>query len=180
MSEQNINSKVLITKVKLNNDDTAHIEFKKSDNLGAGSTSWDGEEKVTEEFKNAFLGCKEGFLGCIPPLESKKDNITMNSIKFGYAKNSDKLDNALYSIKYNFNPANNAVVNINTPQLPIYKESFDEKTFCISGKHETALYEVIDLAVKYLNGETRTEQKKCIKKDADGNIIVDFSGKKGE
>lgn len=148
-------SKILITKVKLNKDDTAHIEFKKSDNLGSGATIWDGEEKVTEEFKNAFLDCKEGFLGCLPALESKKDNITMNCIKFGYNKGSDKIENALYSIKYNFNPANNAVVNISTPQLPLYKDSFDEKTFCISGKHEKALYNVVDLAVKYLNGDTR-------------------------
>lgn len=155
-----MSEKILITKVKLNNDDTAHIEFKKSDNLGAGSTSWDGEEKVTEEFKKTFSSCKDGFLGCIPALEPKKDNITMNCIKFGYAKDSDKLDNALYSIKYNFNPANNAVVNISTPQLPIYKDTFDESTFCISGKDEEALRKVTELAEKYLNGETRTKQMK--------------------
>lgn len=178
MSEQDINSKILITKVKLNNDDTAHIEYKKSDNLGASSTSWDGEEKVTEEFKKIFLDCKEGFFGCIPVLESKKNDITMNCIKFGYGKNSDKMENALYSVKYAFNEANNAVVNISTPQLPIYKDTFDEKTFCISGKHEEALYKITELAIKYLNGETRTEQQKCVKKDADGNVVIDFNSKK--
>lgn len=177
MSEQDINSKILITKVKLNNDDTAHIEYKKSDNLGAGSTSWDGEEKVTEEFKDTFLNCKEGFLGCIPILDSKKKDITMNCIKFGYGKTSDKIENALYSVKYNFHEATNAVVNISTPQLPIYKEGFDEKTFCIAGQHEKALYKVTELAVKYLNGETRTEQKKCVKKDENGNVVIDFKGK---
>ena len=154
MTEQ----KILITKIKLNNDDTAHIEFKKSDNLGAGVTNWDGEEKVTDEFKQTFLGCKRGFLGCIPEL--KENNITMNCIKLGYGKGNDKIENALYSVKYTFNGANNAVVNISTPQLPIYKESFDEKTFCISGKHEEDLYKINELAIKYLNGETRTKQMK--------------------
>ena len=151
-------SKILVTKVKLNADDTAHIEFIKSDNLGAGVTNWDGEEKVTEEFKNTFLGCKEGFLGCIPELKEKK--VTMNCIKLGYGKGNDKIENALYSVKYAFNEANNAVVNISTPQLPIYKESFDEKTFCIAGKYEKDLYKVQELAIKYLNGETRTKQMK--------------------
>jgi hypothetical protein len=150
--------KILITKIKLNKDETAHIEFRKSDDLGAGVTSWDGQEKITKEFKNAFANCKEGFLGCIPELKEK--NVEMNSIKFGYGKDSNKLDNALYSIKYSFNKANNAVINISTPQLPIYKDTFDEKTFCIAGKHETALYDVLEQAERYLDGETRTKQMK--------------------
>ena len=174
MSEQ----KILITNIKLNKDDTAHIEFKKSDDLGSGVTKWDGQEKITSEFKDAFLNCKEGFLGCIPELKEK--NVTMNNMFFYYNKESNKLDKALYSIKYAFNPANNAVINVSTPQLPIYKDGFDEKTFCISGKHEIALYKVIELAEKYMEGETRTEQQKCVKQDADGNIVVDFTGKKEE
>lgn len=178
MTEQTLNNaKILITKIKLNNDDTAHIEFKKTDNLGSGATNWDGEEKITEEFKTAFQSTKDSFLECLPVLKSKKDKITMNCINFGYGKKSDKLENVLYSVKYNFNEANNAVVNISTSQLPIYKDDFDEKVFCVSGKDETALYDVMDLAIKYLNGDTRTKQGKCVKTDKDGNVVIDFSNK---
>ena len=83
----------------------------------------------------------------------------------------------MYSVKYAFNPANNAVINISTPQLPIYREEFDEKTFCISGKHEEKLYELISLAKKYLQGQTKFEQLKTVKKDKDGNIVVNFAAK---
>ena len=52
-------------------------------------------------------------------------------------------------------------MNLNTPQLPIYQEGM-ENTFCISGKDEEALHEVIKAAKAYLNGETRTKQMSLI------------------
>ena len=84
----------------------------------------------------------------------------MNVIRFDYGK-CDFLERALYSIKYSFNDQNNAVINISTPLLPIYKEGY-ENTFCISGKDEEDLHEVIKKAKAYINGETRTKQMKLV------------------
>lgn len=56
---------------------------------------------------------------------------------------------------------NNAVINISTPLLPIYKEGY-ENTFCISGKDEEALHKIIEKAKAYINGETRTKQMKLV------------------
>lgn len=150
-------SKIMITKVKLNNDDTAHIEFKKSDNLGAGSTSWDGEEKVTEDFKNTFQDSVNSFIEIIPALKSDKQKITMNSIKFDYGK-GEKVEKVSYSVKYT--PQNSVLTNIPVNNVPIYKDSFTEKTFSVSGKDEKLLYKILDLASNYLNGDTRTKQIK--------------------
>ena len=175
MTEKMQNSKIQIKKVKILNDGTAEIKYSVSDDLGKGDNTYTGDQQVTGEFAEKFQGCVDGFIGCVPALEKDRKNITMNCIKFDYAKDSDKLNNALYSVKYNFNPANNAVINISTPSLPIYREEFDEKTFCIAGKHESALYEIQELAKKYLEGQTRTEQLKTVKKDEDGNVVINFS-----
>lgn len=150
---------IFIKKIKVLNDNTAEIQYTKSDDLGKGNITFTGDQQITGEFKRAFQNTVEGFIGCMPLLDKDKTKITMNCIKFEY-DGSDKLQKALYSVKYAFNSASNAVININTPQLPIYREEFDEKTFCISGKHEDELYEIIDFAKKYLQGQTRTEQMK--------------------
>lgn len=84
----------------------------------------------------------------------------MNAIKFEYNK-TGFLDKALYCVKYAFNGQNNAVVNISTPLLPIYKEGMDN-CFTIAGIHEEALYNVIANAKAYINGKTRTKQMKLI------------------
>lgn len=168
---------IFIKKIKVLNDNTAEIQYTTSDDLGKGNIIFTGEQEITGEFKTAFQNTVEGFLGCMPLLDKDKKQITMNSIKFEYDKNTDKLQKALYSVKYAFNPANNAVINISTPQLPIYREEFDEKTFCISGKHEEELYELISLAKKYLQGQTKTEQLKTVKKGKDGNFVVNFAAK---
>lgn len=110
--------------------------------------------------KSAFQSTVEGFCGCIPRLTGDINKITMNCIKFDYGTDG-YLKQALYSVKYAFNDQNNAVINISTPLLPIYKEGM-ENTFCISGKHEEALHEVIRLAKAYIKGETRTKQLKVI------------------
>ncbi len=151
--------KKLITKIKILNDGTAYIEYKSSDDLGTGDVKRSGTEKVTEEFSEKFQNTVEGFLGCVPTLSKDKKDIVMNAIKFDYGK-TDKLQNVLYSVKYHFNKADNAVINISTPNLPIYREEFDEKTFCVNGVHEALLYELLDLAKKYLAGDTRTKQMK--------------------
>lgn len=169
--------KIQIKKVKILNDGTAEIKYNVSDELGKGDNTYTGDQKVTGEFSEKFQSCVDGFIGCLPVLEKDKQNIKMNCINFDYAKDSDKLNNVLYSVKYSFNPANNAVVNISTPKLPIYREEFDEKTFCVSGIHEAALYEIQELAKKYLEGQTATEQLKTVKKDKDGNVVINFEAK---
>lgn len=90
----------------------------------------------------------------------------MNAIRLEYSKDNF-LKSALYSVKYAFNDANNAVVNISTPLLPIWQEDFDDKTFCISGKYEVLLHETIAKAKAYINGETRTKQLSCLE------VVVD-------
>ena len=149
-----------INKIKILNDKTAVINFVQTADLANTESVYTGKETVTDEFFKKFQENVEGFIGCVPTLSKDISNITMNAIKFDYGKENGKLKNVLYSVKYAFNPANNAVLNISTPLLPIYQEDFDEKTFCISGKHEQLLYEVIELAKAYINGETGTVQTK--------------------
>lgn len=171
------NKKILIKKVKILNDNTAEIKYTTTDALGKGDITFKGDQEVTGDFNKLFKATVDGFIGCFPLLEKDKSKITMNVIKFDYSKDLERLQSALYSVKYAFNPANNAVVNISTPLLPLYKEEFDEHTFCIAGKYESQLYEIIDLAKKYLQGQTRTEQLKTVKEDKDGNVVINFEGK---
>lgn len=149
-----------INKIKVNNDKTAVINYVQQGDLSSSEVVFTGKEKVTDEFFKKFQENVEGFIGCIPALKHDASNIVMNVIKFDYGKDNGRLKNTLYSVKYNFNPANNAVLNISTPMLPLHQDSFDEKTFCIAGKHEQLLYEVIELAKAYINGDTGTVQGK--------------------
>ena len=151
---------IFIEKIKITPERCAIINYRTSYDNSSTETVFKGKEQVTEEFYNAFQSTVEGFVGCIPKLSSETSKITMNCIKFDYTK-SDYLDKALYSIKYAFNDQNNAVINISTPLLPIYKEGM-ENTFCISGKHEEALHEVIRLAKAYIYCDTRTKQMKLV------------------
>ncbi len=151
---------IFIEKIKITPERCAIIKYRTSNDDSAKETTFTGKEQVTEEFYNAFQSTVEGFVGCIPKLSSETSKITMSCIKFDYGKDG-YLQAAIYSIKYAFNDANNAVINISTPYLPIYKEGM-ENTFCISGKHEESLHEVIRLAKAYINGETRTKQMSLI------------------
>ena len=163
MTQEKIESKIKITainKIKINNDKTAIISYVQSEDLSSSEVVFTGKEKVTDEFFKKFQDNVDGFIGCLPALKNESKNIVMNAIKFDYEKGNGLLKSILYSVKYAFNPANNAVVNISTPLLPIYKDNFDEKTFCISGKHEQLLIDVIELATRYINGETGTVQGK--------------------
>ena len=156
----NTKGMIFIQKVKINPDNTAKVWYKKSDDLFQEERTASGQDQVLEEFSKAFQSTVMGFTSCIPKLAPESNKITMNCIKFDYGKDG-YLQSALYSIKYAFNDANNAVINISTPLLPIYKEGM-ENTFCISGKDEEALHEVIRLAKAYINGETRTKQMSLI------------------
>ncbi len=133
---------MFIQKVKLNNDNTASIFYRTSTDKEAKEVYYTGKDQVTEAFKEIFQATVQGFCGVIPRLQADADKITMNAIKFEYNK-SGFLDKALYSVKYAFNEQNNAVVNISTSFLPIYKEGLDE-CFTIAGIHETALHQVIE------------------------------------
>lgn len=152
---------IVINSVKINKDETAIIEYAKTDDTKLENITHSGVEKVTLEFSKIFQENIKGFLGCLPNFEKSANKLTMNVIKFNYDKEK-QLTNALYSVKYNFNDANNAVVNISTPRLPIFKEEFDEKTFCISGKDIDNLLDVIECAKRYINGETGTKQLKIV------------------
>ena len=149
-----------INKVKINNDKTAVINYVLQGDLSSSEVVFTGKEKVTDEFFKKFQENVEGFVGCMPILSNDIANITMNAIKFDFGKDNGALKQVLYSVKYAFNPANNAVVNISTPLLPLYKEGMDENTFYISENHEELLKEVIELAKAYINGDTGTVQGK--------------------
>ncbi len=169
MTKEKTEGKINITainKIKVNNDKTAVISYVQSGDLSSSEVVFTGKEKVTDEFYKKFQENVEGFIGCVPTLGKDSANISMNAIKFDYGKNNGRLRNALYSVKYAFNNSNNAVLNISTPLLPIYQDDFDEKTFCISGKHEQLLHETIELAKAYINGDTATVQTKL-------NLVVD-------
>ena len=149
-----------ITKVKINNDKTAIINYVQSGDLSTSEVVFTGREQVTNEFDAKFQENIHAFLGCMPSLKQDATNIKMNVIKFDYGKENGALENVLYSVKYAFNPANNAVVNISTPLLPLYKDGMKEGTFYVSESHEGLLKEVIELAKAYINGDTGTKQGK--------------------
>lgn len=149
-----------INKVKINSDKTAVINYVQQGDLSSSEVVFTGKEKVTDEFFKKFQENVEGFVGCMPILAKDIANITMNAIKFDYGKYNGVLKQVLYSVKYAFNPANNAVVNISTPLLPLFKDGMDEKTFYIAEAHEELLKEVIELAKAYINGDTGTVQGK--------------------
>ncbi len=153
-------NQIFIQKVKINSDNTAKIWYKQSNDLWSEERTFTGKDQITEDFLNTFQATVRGFTSCIPRLAPEGNKITMNCIRFEYGKD-EFLQSALYSIKYAFNDQNNAVINISTPLLPIYKEGM-ENTFCISGKDEEALHEVIAKAKAYLKGETRTKQMSLI------------------
>lgn len=155
-----------IVRVQLKNDNTATIFYRTTTDNDAKEVYYSGKEQVTEDFKNTFQGAVDGFLGVLPRLNPDKKKLTMNVIKFDYDA-SGFLKNALYSVKYAFSEQNNAVINISTPPLPIYKEGM-ENTFTISGIHEDTLHEVIEKTKAYINGDTRIKQMKLVVDNSEG------------
>ena len=149
--------KALISKVKIEKDLTATIEFKKATDMDTSQIVFTGKEKVTEEFAATFQKTVSSFVEIMPALKNEAHNITMNSIKFDYDKD-EKLEKVSYAVKYT--PQKNVLTNIPINSVPIYKDSFSETTFAVSGKDETLLYSILELAEKYINGDTRTKQMK--------------------
>lgn len=154
---------ILIDKIKIEHK-KATINYHKTTDFDDTTTVYVGKEEVTEDFLKAFEGCTAGFASVMPELKTAK--MTMNCLSFTYDK-SNEIEKALYSVKYKFHYAGNQVINLNTPQLPIYKDNFDEKTLYISGKDVDAFYTVIDYAKKYINGDTRTKQMKLVVDNTD-------------
>ena len=149
---------IFINRIKMENDGTASINYKVSNEVNAKEVSFRGKEQVTTEFSKLFQETTDGFTSIVTKLHPDINKLTMNVIKFDYGK-SDFLEKALYSVKYAFSEQNNAVINISTPMLPIYKEEFGDKTFCLSGRYVDQLYEVIEAAKRYINGETKVKQQ---------------------
>ena len=146
-----------ITKIKVNNDQTATINFKDSSDMDTKEIVFTGKEKITDEFNKTFQSAINSFVEILPPLKGATKDLTMNAIKLEYGKN-EKIEKVSYAVKYK--PQNNIITNIPVNNVPIYKEEFSEKTFCVSGKDEKLLYEILDYAQKYIAGDTRTKQMK--------------------
>lgn len=149
---------IFINRIKMQADGTAAINYRTSNDKEAREVYFKGREQVTDEFSKKFQDCKRGFVGVLPKLQPDVNKISVEIIKFDYGK-TDYLEKALYSVKYAFSGQKNAIVNISTPLLPLYKEEFGDKTFCISGSDIDDLHDVINLAKKYMKGETRILQQ---------------------
>ncbi len=149
--------KALISKIKIENDQTAIIEYSENTDMNASSVTFTGKEKVTEEFSKKFQETVNSFVEIIPALKNDVSKIKMNALRFVYGS-GDKLEKVSYAVKYE--PQKNVLTNIPVNSIPIYKEEFSEKTFSVSGKDEKLLYEILELAQKYLNGDTRTKHMK--------------------
>ena len=115
-----------------------------------------GKDEVTEEFRNLFQEAVDTFIELLPDLRKSKNQIKMNTIRFDYDK-SGFLEKVLFSTVWTFNSQGN-VINLNTPQFPIYKPEMSETTVAISGKDEELLHNIIQKAKDYMNGDTRTKQ----------------------
>lgn len=150
MSEQ-------ITKIKVNNDKTATINFKESGDMETKEIVFTGKEKITEDFEKTFQSAVDSFISIIPALEKEAAKITMNTVTFTYGE-SEKIEKVSYTVKYQ--PQKSILANIPINNVPIYKDTFTEKTFAVSGKDEQLLYTILDYASKYISGNTRTKQMK--------------------
>lgn len=141
-----------ISKIKINPDKTAVINFSQSDDLTSAEITFKGKDKVTEPFYNKFQENIEGLIDSIPIFENDKYNLTMNTIKFVYDKEKE-IENIQYTAKYTINSDDNKA-DIVTPLLSISTKKEE---------HKKLLHEVIRLAKSYVNGDTSTVQMKIFK-----------------
>lgn len=135
------------------------IQFSNDCDTSTSEGTFTGKDECTEEFKTLFQSAKEIFAEIFPPLRKELDNTKMNAISFNYDK-SGFLEKVLFSLIFTLKQGN--VINISTPQIPIYKENMAETTLAVSGKHVDLLHEIIAKAKNYMNGETRTKQMSLI------------------
>lgn len=144
-----------ITKIKLK-ENKAVINYRDDQDLSLKEGVYTGKDEVTEEFRNLFQEAVDTFIELLPDLRKSKNQIKMNTIRFDYDK-SGFLEKVLFSTVWTFNSQGN-VINLNTPQFPIYKPEMSETTVAISGKDEELLHNIIQKAKDYMNGDTRTKQ----------------------
>ena len=144
-----------ITRIKVNNDQTATINFKESGDMDTKEITFSGKEKITDEFNKIFQDSVASFVEICPAFKTYQKDLTMNAIKFEYGKD-DRIEKVSFAVKYQ--AQTNIIANIPINNVPIYKEEFTEKTFSVSGKDEQLLYQILEYAEKYIAGETRTKQ----------------------
>lgn len=135
------------------------IQFSNDCDTSTSEGTFTGKDECTEEFKTLFQSAKEIFVEIMPALRKDIGSIKMNAISFNYDK-SCFLEKVLFSVIFTLKQGN--VINISTPQIPIYKENMAETTLAVSGKHVDLLHEIIAKAKNYMNGETRTKQMSLI------------------
>lgn len=91
--------KALISRIKIENDQTATIEFKKTTDMDTSNVTFSGKEKVTEEFAAKFQESVNSFVEIFPALKPETQNITMNAIKFDYGSDERIIINKPVNIK---------------------------------------------------------------------------------
>jgi hypothetical protein len=148
-----------ITKIKFK-ENKAVINYRDEQDLSLKEGTYTGKDEVTEEFKNLFQKAVDTFVELLPELKKSKSQIKMNALRFDYDKQGF-LEKVLFSTVWTFNSQGN-VINLNTPQFPIYKPEMSETTVAISGKDEELMHNIIDKAKAYMNGDTRTKQMSLI------------------
>ena len=141
-----------ISKIKINPDKTAVINFSQSDDLTSAEITFKGKDKVTDPFYNKFQENIDGLIASLPIFESDKYNLTMNTIKFVYDENKE-IDSIQYSAKYSINDEDDKA-DIITPMLPMFLKKEE---------HQKLLHEAIRLAKSYVNGDTSAVQMKLFK-----------------
>lgn len=145
-----------ITKIKLLSDDTAVIDYQIDTESSTEKRTYEGKEKITQEFKNAFYNTKSTFVAYLTKLKNDISRIKTLEVKFEYKGNI--LKNACYQVCYAPSDEINTPVNITTPKLPIWNEKAKEGTFYISGADIEIINTVQTLAKNYVKGDTRTKQ----------------------
>lgn len=148
-----------ITKIKFK-EGKAVINFKDEQDLSLKEGVYSGKDETTEEFKSLFQQAVDTFVELLPDLKKSRNQIKMNALRFDYDKQGF-LEKVLFSTVWTFNNQGN-VINLNTPQFPIYKPEMSETTVAISGKDEELMHDIIAKAKAYMNGDTRTKQMKLV------------------
>lgn len=148
-----------ITKIKFR-ESKAIISYKDEQDLSSREGVYTGKDEATGEFRELFQQAVDTFTELLPDLKKQRNQIKMNAIRFDYDKQGF-LEKVLFSTVWTFNNQGN-VINLNTPQFPIYKPEMSETTVAISGKDEELMHSIIQKAKDYMNGDTRTKQMKLV------------------
>lgn len=147
-----------ITKIKLLPDDTATIDYQIDNETSIEKRSFEGKEKVTQDFKNAFIDTKNTFVEYLTKLKNDVARIKTLEVKFEYKANI--LKSVCYQVCYAPSDEVNTPVNITTPKLPIWNEKAKAGTYYVSGQDIDIINNVRKFAENYILGDTRTKQMK--------------------